>query len=110
MEPINDRMTLQMKYTLTHTLAELLLMLVRHRVVTRRMAEIDLPVTKDVRMAMYRLRQALSGTGIEVKSLRDEGYFLGMENRKALFDLIRGATTIEEDLISPLPEQDNPER
>lgn len=83
---MTELMALQMKYDLPPSLAKILLMLAQNHVVTARMIEIDMRLTKDAKVAMHRLRRRLEGSPVEIKSRRDVGYWLENDSRAVVLE------------------------
>jgi hypothetical protein len=81
---------IQIRYDLSTSLAKILLLLVTNKVVTPQMIQGTHKLTKDAKVAMHRLRRRLEPAGIEVKSMRDVGYWLEYECRKQIHDAIAG--------------------
>jgi len=79
-----DLLTFQMRYDLPITLAKVLVLLADNIVVTAAMIEDEHGLTKNAKVVMHRLRRCLDGTGIEIKSRRDIGYWLTSEGKQVL--------------------------
>lgn len=79
-------MALQMRYDLSPSLAKILLLLVKNKVVTPSMIEVEHRITKDAKVAIHRLRRRLEGMQIEIKSRRDVGYWVDDEVRISIHE------------------------
>lgn len=82
-------MSIRMRYDLSASLAKILILLIRHKVVTTVMIENEFKLTKDAKVAIHRLRRRLDAQGIEIKSMRDVGYWIEDESRKDILDATR---------------------
>jgi hypothetical protein len=74
-------MALQIRYDLSPSLANILLLLAQNKVVTAKMVEVDHKLTKDTKVAIHRLRRRLEGAAVEIKSRRDVGYWVDDKTR-----------------------------
>lgn len=83
-----DVVDLQMNYELSPTLAKLLLLLVRSKVVTGREIEKDHKLSADARIAIHRLRRRLVGTGVVINSRRDVGYWLDIAAKDSIIKTV----------------------
>jgi hypothetical protein len=86
---MTSTMALQMRYDLSPSLANILLLLVKNKVVNQEMVEVEYRLTKDTKVAMHRLRHRLKPHGIEVASMRDVGYWLDIKTRRAIYEAIK---------------------
>lgn len=91
-------MALQIHYDLSPSLAKILLLLVKNKVVTARMIEVEHRLTKDAKVALHRLRRRLEGVDIEIKSRRDVGYWLDDEARRNIHIVMKRAQMEEPEL------------
>lgn len=81
---------LQMRYKLTHCMAQALYLLLSNKVVTPKMLEFDIissigaktPLTTDSKVLMHRIRRRLQETGIDIQSQRGLGYWLEQVSRE----------------------------
>lgn len=87
-----DVVDLQMRYKLTHCMAQALYLLLSNKVVTAKMLEIDVissigaktPLTTDSKVLMHRIRRRLTDTNIDIKSQRNLGYWLDNTSRERI--------------------------
>lgn len=77
-----NHVDLMLKYKLTPSMAQVMVLLMENRIVTPMMVEVDQPITTDGKVLMHRLRRRLAGTQIEVKSQRSVGYWLDQTARE----------------------------
>ena len=77
-----SQVDLMLKYKLTPSMAQVMVLLMENRIVTPTMVEVDQPITTDGKVLMHRLRRRLTGTQIEVKSQRSVGYWLDQTSRE----------------------------
>lgn len=77
---------LQVRFGLSSTQAQMLLMLAENHVVTAGMIEAHKGLTTQARVAMLRLRKKM--TDIVVQSRRGVGYWLNPEDQKRVLDEI----------------------
>lgn len=76
---------LQMKYKLTPSMARALLLLLKNKIVTPFMVEVDQPITTDGKVLMHRIRRRLIGTPIAIHSQRSVGYWLDTNSREHIY-------------------------
>lgn len=81
---MTDLLSLQMRFDLPINLAKILVLLNENVAVTPEMIEQDHALSKSAKVSLHRLRGRLKGTGIEVKSRRDVGYWLTKEGKEKL--------------------------
>jgi hypothetical protein len=81
---------LQMRYKLTPSMAKALLLLLKNKIVTPNMIEIDQPITTDGKVLMHRIRRRLAGTPINIHSQRSVGYWLDQASREVILKDIEG--------------------
>jgi hypothetical protein len=77
-----ELLNVQKHYRIPPKLAELLLLLASHDVVTTQM--IHDQVTPDSKASVHRLRQRVGEAGIEIHSLYATGYWLDPDARRAV--------------------------
>ena len=85
-----EAVDLQMRYKLTPSMAKALLLLLKNKIVTPAMVEIDAPITTDGKVLMHRIRRRLAGTPINIHSQRSVGYWLDQASREAILKDIEG--------------------
>ena len=83
---MTDILSLQMRFDLPLNLAKILALLNENVVVTADMIEQEHALAKHAKVALHRLRHRLEGTGIEIKSRRDIGYWLTKVGKETLAD------------------------
>lgn len=81
---MTDLLSLQMRFDLPINLAKILVLLNENVVVTAEMIEQEHALAKHAKVALHRLRHRLDGTGIDIKSRRDIGYWLTKAGKEAL--------------------------
>ena len=86
-------------FSLPPILANLLELLVTQPYVTQEIAEEQLGICKDLKVAICRLRRELEPWGIEIKSKRFTGYWLGGDTKAKIKSLL----TVES---NPPPQED----
>lgn len=67
--------------------AHILVYLYEEKYVTCRGIENERKITKDAKVAIHRLRRRLEGTGIEIRSQREVGYWLDPSSKEKLKEL-----------------------
>lgn len=85
-----EAVDLQMRYKLTPSMAKALLLLLKNKIVTPAMVEIDQPITTDGKVLMHRIRRRLAGTPINIHSQRSVGYWLDQASREVIIRDIEG--------------------
>lgn len=79
---MDELATLQMRYDLTPLLARILRLLAENTAVTTAMIEVEHALTKDMPIAIHRLRRRLTSAGISVHFRRGVGYWIDAEDRQ----------------------------
>lgn len=87
-QPVSDIAALQIRFELPVHLAEILLALLKNKVVTVDMLEGG-GVTKHAKVGVHRLRARLEENGLEIKSRREVGYWLEDDARKSILAQMR---------------------
>lgn len=80
---MTDLLDFQMRFDLPINLAKILVLLADNTVVTAEMVE-EQGLTKDAKVAMFRLRRRLEEKNIFIFSRRDIGYWLSKSGKDAL--------------------------
>lgn len=82
--PMVEAADFMMKYKVTPAMAHALLLLLNNKIVTPKMVEVDDPITTDSKVLVHRIRRRLAGTGIEVRSQRNLGYWLDQASKEII--------------------------
>lgn len=79
---------IQLHFRLTKTLAQLFIHLMEEKTITARQIENDFKIATDGKIAIHRLRRRLEGTSIEIKSMRDVGYWFEPSMKEHIQELV----------------------
>lgn len=78
---------IQMTLGLSGKLARILLLLNEQKVVTQHDIVTEYKLATDAKVAIHRLRRALDGKGVDIKSRRDVGYWLEPSTKERIKEL-----------------------
>jgi hypothetical protein len=92
--PMDDVFDLQREFRLPRSLAKLLKLLWRERVVTPPMVILKYNIATDAKVAMHRLRQRMRQHGITIHSQREAGYWLSDEDKAKIAEFCRPALQV----------------